>query len=75
MEKHNLISEFPNQTDKIHELKISDHHFRKLFDEYDSIEHSIHRIESGVEVTSDQFLTELRKKRLHLKDQIAEYLK
>jgi uncharacterized protein len=74
MEKHNLIAEFPNQTEKIHDLKISDSHFRKLFDDYDVVEHNIHRIESGAEVASDQFLTELRKKRLHLKDQIADYL-
>jgi uncharacterized protein len=74
MEKHNLIAEFPNQTAKIHDLKISDHHFRKLFDDYDMLEHDIHRIETGAEVSSDQFLTDLRKKRLHLKDQIADYL-
>jgi uncharacterized protein len=75
MEKHNLIAEFPNEATKIHELKISDHHFRKLFDEYDKNEHSIHRIETGAEVATDKFLTELRKRRLLLKDHIAEYLK
>ncbi|MBA4135475.1 MAG: GTP-binding protein, partial [Flavobacterium sp.] len=32
MEKHDLLHEFPQYQEKIHELKVSDAHFRKLFD-------------------------------------------
>ena len=74
MEKHDLLHEFPNHHAMIHELKIGDHHFKKLFDEYDATNKSIHRIESGAEVTTDEKLNELRIKRVHLKDQIAAYL-
>jgi uncharacterized protein YdcH (DUF465 family) len=75
MEKHDLLHEFPQHKDKIHSLKVSDHHFRKLFDEYDAANNDIHRIETGAEATTDEVLTDLRLKRVHLKDQIYEYLK
>jgi uncharacterized protein len=74
MEKHDILHEFPEMKDKIHELKVSDHHFRKLFDEYHEIDHQVHRIETGAEVASDAHLTELRKQRLHLKDSIYAIL-
>ena len=74
MEKHDLIHEFPELKDKIHELKVSNHHFRRLFDEYHEVDHEIHRIESGAENTSDEILNELRKKRLHLKDELSHIL-
>ena len=74
MEKHDLLHEFPEHKERIHELKISDDSFRKLFDEYDSVNHDIHRIESGAESTVDQVLNDLRIKRVHLKDQIAYIL-
>jgi uncharacterized protein len=32
MEKHDLHHEFPALEQKIHDLKVSDNHFRKLFD-------------------------------------------
>jgi uncharacterized protein YdcH (DUF465 family) len=75
MEKHDLLHEFPQHKDKIHNLKVSDHHFRKLFDEYDVTNNDIHRIETGAEVTTDAVLNDLRLKRVQLKDQIYEYLK
>lgn len=75
MEKHDLLHEFPEMKEKIHELKVSNAHFRKLFEEYHENDHAIHRIESGAEISSDAFLTELRKKRVTLKDQIYSFLK
>lgn len=74
MEKHDLLHEFPDQKDKIHNLKVSNHHFRSLFDEYHKIDHEIHRIESGAEATTDAVLNELRLKRVQLKDQLAAML-
>lgn len=74
MERHNLAFEFPDKKQEIHELKIGNEHFRKLFDEYDAVEHEIHRIESGAEQTTDEVLNELRIRRVHLKDKLAEFL-
>lgn len=74
MQKHDLLHEFPELKEKIHALKISDTHFRKLFDEYHEIDHNIHSIETGATVTTDEHLNELRKKRVVLKDAIYAQL-
>ncbi|MCA6422400.1 MAG: DUF465 domain-containing protein [Flavobacterium sp.] len=74
MEKHDLKHEFPEHQDKIHELKISNVHFRKLFDEYHEIEHQIHRINMGSEIANDTFLHQLKVRLLFMKDEIYAYL-
>jgi uncharacterized protein YdcH (DUF465 family) len=74
MEKHDLVHEFPQQKEKIHSLKLSNHHFRNLFDEYHKVDHDIHRIETGAEQTTDQVLNELRLKRVKLKDELVTFL-
>lgn len=75
MQNHDLKHEFPELEDKIHALKMSDNHFKKLFDEYHELNNEIHRVETGAESTSDEFLTQLRKKRVHLKDELYQMLK
>ena len=74
MQKHDLLHEFPEMKDKIHELKVSDNHFRKMFDEYHDLDHKIHSYETGATATTDDHLTELRAKRVHLKDALYAYL-
>ncbi len=74
MEKHDLNHEFPELVNKIHEFKLSNNHFRKLFDEYHVVNNDIHRIETGAEVTKDEVLNELRIKRVHLKDELYQIL-
>lgn len=74
MEKHDLLHEFPQYGEKIHNLKMSDNHFRRMFDEYHETDHHIHRIENGSEATTDEHLNELRMKRVHLKDNLYAYL-
>jgi len=74
IENHSLANELPEFKEKIHELKMSDRHFQRLFDEYHEIDHEIHRIEQGVENTSDEYLEEQKKKRLSLKDQLYAML-
>lgn len=74
-EKHDLIHELPEMRDQIHELKTSDAHFARLFDEYHEVDHEIHRIETGVENTSDDYLEERKKVRLNLKDELYKMLK
>jgi len=65
-----LAHEFPQYKEKIHDLKINDRHFAKLFDEYHTVEHEVHRIEVGAESSSDSYLEERKKIRLNLKDQL-----
>lgn len=74
MQKHDLLHEFPEHKEKIHNLKVSDTHFRKLFDDYHHVDHNIHSVESGAQPTTDEHLNELRLKRVHLKDEIYQYL-
>jgi uncharacterized protein YdcH (DUF465 family) len=74
MEKHDLLHEFPEHQERIHELKVSDAHFRKLFDEYHEIEHQIHRINMGSEIANDNFVHELKAKLLFLKDELYAHL-
>lgn len=74
MEKHDLLHEFPEHIDLIHELKVSDAHFRKFFDEYHVVNNEIHSIESGAHNTSDEHLHKLRVHRVYLKDEINKIL-
>lgn len=74
MEKHDLHHEFPQFEDKIHNMKMSDNHFRKLFDEYEDLNHKIHGVETTGLFTDDE-LNDMRSKRLHLKDELYEMLK
>jgi len=74
-EKHDLVHELPEHKDTIHNLKISDKHFARLFDEYHEVDHEIHRIETEVETPSDDYTEEKKKQRLHLKDQLLKMIK
>jgi len=62
---HTLSEEFPGQMDKIHALKASDSRFAQLLLDYDVVNDEIHVAETNIE---------LRKRRLAIKDQIAEAL-
>lgn len=75
LEKHDLHHEFPNLTDEIHHLKMTDNHFARLFNEYHEIDHEVNRIEQGVENTSDEYLDGRKKQRLNLKDKLFVMLK
>ncbi|MGB7335340.1 MAG: YdcH family protein [Salaquimonas sp.] len=67
---HELAEEFPTHVEKLHELKISNAHFGKLFDEYHEINRAVHRAETNVEPTDDLNMEVMRKKRMALKDEI-----
>lgn len=72
---HDLAEEFPDQLEKLHALKLSNTHFARLSDEYHDLNRAIHRAETKVEPITDEAETELRKKRLALKDEIARMLR
>lgn len=75
IEKHDLLHELPEYKDRIHELKVSDNHFAKIFANYHDIDHEIHRIEEGIETPSDDYVEELKKKRLQMKDELFAMIK
>jgi uncharacterized protein YdcH (DUF465 family) len=74
MERHDLLHEFPEYHDKIHQLKIDYSHFKKLFDEYNELEHQVHRINTDVEVVTDEHAHEVKAKLLFVKDELYSML-
>ncbi|RBO54265.1 hypothetical protein DSD19_02405 [Rhodovulum sp. BSW8] len=71
---HELAADFPDKARLIEALKDSDAHFARLFQEYHEINGAVHRAETDVEPTDDLHLTEMRKTRMHLKDELVRIL-
>ncbi len=75
MENHNLTHEFPELEIKINELKLKDDVFKKMYVNYEEVNALIQHYEQGEQNhTTDEHLTDLRKKRVHLKDDLYSYL-
>src|ERR687886_2259436 len=71
---HDLTEEFPDQRERITELKTSDGHFARLVEEYNEVNRTIHRIETRVEPASEEVEEELKRQRVRLKDEIFQML-
>ena len=74
VEHHDLIHEFPELKDRIHDLKVGDSHFRKLFDEYHQLTRSIEKMEDEVTPVSTRTEEEAKVRRVHLKDELYRML-
>ena len=67
---HELAEEFPEHVAKMHHLKETDGHFARIFNEYHEVNRAIHRAETDIEPADDAHITEMRRKRMKLKDEI-----
>ncbi len=75
LQAHDLKSEFPQDTQAIHDLKLSHSHFAKLADRYEEVNKHIRGVElEALPAISDEALEDLKKQRLHLKDEIYQML-
>ncbi len=74
IEHHDLHREFPQYNEKIHDLKVSNAHFSRLYGEYNDLDQQVRRAEQRVENISDFELDQLKLKRVHLKDQLFHLL-
>jgi uncharacterized protein YdcH (DUF465 family) len=74
VEHHDLVHEFPSLKDRIHELKMSDAHFRKLFDEYHVLTRSIEKMEDEVTPVATRTEEDAKLRRLRLKDELYRML-
>lgn len=74
-EIQSLAEEFPEFKDAIHALKESDAHFAKKFEAYDDVNKECHRIAEEIETPSDEYIEQLKKKRVSLKDELYAALK
>ncbi len=71
---HDLVHELPEFKDKIHQLKLGNSHFAKLFDEYHQVNSEVLRLEAESVPVTDEAFENLKKQRLHLKDQLFNIL-
>jgi len=74
-ETHELAHEFPEYKEAIHNLKTTNTHFARLFDEYHKVTREVSRIVQDIETVSDEVAESLKKKRLALKDELFSMLK
>jgi uncharacterized protein YdcH (DUF465 family) len=68
---NDLHSEFPADSAILHQLKLSDRHFKTLSERYDETNKEIQKIEAAIEAASDERLEGLKKERLRVLDEIA----
>src|SRR3989442_15980300 len=68
--RHSILREFPEYRDTVKLLKAGDPNFRKMFDEYHTLDEAIYRIEEEIDFATDQEIEELKKRRAWLKDKI-----
>lgn len=67
-----LADIFPDQADRLRELKENDRHFMSLADRYTALDNEIRRSETGVApAMDDAHADELKRERLAVLDQIA----
>lgn len=74
IEHHDLVHEFPEHREKIHNLKMENAHFAKLFDAYHVATKEIERLEGAGVPVSDATLENQKKERVQLKDQLYSML-
>ncbi len=72
--QHELAQKFPDKSELIHQLKLDNAHFSKLFEDYHQINRRIHRIEAQDSNRSDMLMQELKAKRIVLLDQLTSIL-
>ena len=74
VEHHDLVHEFPTLKDRIHNLKVSDAHFRKLFEEYHTLTRNVENMENEVTPVATTIEEEAKLRRVHLKDELYKML-
>jgi hypothetical protein len=74
VEHHHLIHEFPELKSRIHEMKMGDTHFRRLFDEYHDLTRNIEKMEDEVTPVATRTEEDAKVRRVHLKDELYRML-
>ena len=66
---------FPEYRDLITQLKTTDNHFVRLFDEHNAMDQRIQNMEDRIEPATPEEIDVLKKEKLLLKDQLYAILK
>ncbi|HEY0502823.1 MAG TPA: YdcH family protein [Lysobacter sp.] len=65
---------FPEFRDLITQLKVKDPHFLRLFRRHNELDQEIKNMESGIAPAGDVVIEQMKKEKLHLKDQLYAIL-
>jgi uncharacterized protein len=74
IKKHPLTEIFPEFAEKINHLKEGHEEFKELYREYDELDEEIFTIESEVDSTFDDILSQLQLEQERIKEEIYELL-
>lgn len=74
VDHHDLVHEFPEYKERIHQLKMDDAHFARLFDEYNDLTNKIEVLENNGVPVADESIEDMKKQRLKLKDKLYAML-
>ncbi len=66
---------FPEFRDKITQLKTTDHHFMRLFDQHNTLDQKIKNMEASITPASHEEIETLKKEKLAIKDKLYTILK
>jgi len=66
---------FPEFREKITELKTTDLHFTRLFDQHNALDQKIKNMEASITPATHEAIETLKKEKLVLKDQLYAILK
>ena len=66
---------FPEYRDFITQLKTTNQHFSRLFDQHNAVDQQIKNMESRIEAATPEEIEILKKEKLQLKDQLYTILK
>jgi uncharacterized protein YdcH (DUF465 family) len=72
---HDLTKEFPEFGDRIHTLKQTNGHFRRLLEEYAQLDNAVVRMDDNLEPTSDTVMERAKLRRIALKDELYGLLR
>lgn len=74
IEHHPLSRDFPDLQPRLQALRQSDHHFSRLLEEYNAVDHEVYKAETGEHGISDEHMETLKKQRALLKDKLYALL-
>ncbi|MGB0944319.1 MAG: YdcH family protein [Marinomonas sp.] len=75
VEHHTLANDLPEFKHEIHQLKMENAHFKKLFDEYHELTRSIENMENEVTLATTAEEEKAKHRRVYLKDELVSMLR
>lgn len=74
VEHHDIHHEFPEFAETIHDLKVGNTHFARLFEEYHALTNKVENLEEKDIPVDDFTIEDMKKQRAKLKDELYQML-